>query len=89
MSTVYITQAQLETMANLDEEISALKARICKFETDYDNASTPAERGELIRAIITSRETLKLKVYIYNLLPSVWCLYTNHNYHLKSLLYMV
>lgn len=45
-------------MADLDKEIAELKARVAKYETDLDAATSAQEKSE-IRQLINSRtETL-------------------------------
>jgi len=45
-------------MAELDKRIADLEARVAKFETELDAATSAQENSEIRQLIITGRETL-------------------------------
>lgn len=47
-------------MASLEEEISALKAKIEKYEAKLDAATTEAEKDRYASLIISSQTTLNI-----------------------------
>lgn len=47
-------------MAELDKEIGELKARVAKYTTELDAATSAQEKSEIRQTIYTSRGTLNI-----------------------------